>query len=158
MWEFFLELLREYGLAVVAIAALVGAMGLVIVALWKRNREQAKTIEEGGAAPKLDAVTKGLEKLRAELEADRAELVAMRTALAALPAIEELLETRYEARITGLETQVRELLEENRELQRKWREQASADLREMLEHVNSNREAVSKIAAAMQDMKDLLRR
>ncbi len=130
----------------------------MIAALWKRTHDQAKLIEEGGAAPKLDAVTKGLEEVTEALAKQTAELASMREALGRLPEIEELLEARHEARITNLEAQIRELLEENRELQRKWREQSSADLREMLEHVNANREAVSHIASAMSDMKDLLRR
>ena len=133
-------------------------MGLVIAALWKRNKEHVKTIEAGGAAPKLDAVTKGLEEVGVNLGAFRAELETMREALSRLPEIEELLETRYETRLNYLEEQVRELLAENRELQRKWREQSSTDLREMLGHVNANRESVAAIAAAMADVKDLLRR
>lgn len=158
MWEIFLELLREFGLAALLIAVMIAGLCAVVVALWRRNREQAKTIEEGGAAPKLDAVTKGLAEAREDLGGFRSELETMRKALDRLPEIEELLETRYETRIAFLEGQVRELLEENRELQRKWREQASADLREMLGHVNANREAVAAIASAMSDMKDLLRR
>ncbi len=158
MWVFFLELLRLYGLAVVVMAVLVAVMGFAIRALWKRNNEQAKTIEEGGAAPKLDAVITGLEQTRTDLGSVRDELGSMREALGCLPEIEELLETRYETRIAFLEGQVRELLEENRELQKNWREQSSADLREMLGHVNANREAVAAIAGAMGDMKELLRR
>ena len=158
MWDFLLELGRQYGLLVVVIGLVGAGMVVIIAALWKRTHDQAKLIESGGSAPKLDAVTKGLEDAVGVLGKQSLELASMRESLGRLPVIEELLETRYEARIANLEAQVRELIEENRELQRKWREQASSDLREMLEHVDANRDAVSKIAELVSDMRDLLRR
>lgn len=158
MWDFLLELGREYGLLVIVIGLVFAGMVVIIAALWKRTHDQAKLIESGGAAPKLDAVTKGLEEVVETLATQTAELTSMKEALDRLPAIEELLEEKHEARITNLEAQISKLLEEIRELERTWREQQSTDLERMLEHVNANREAVSHIASAMSDVKDLLRR
>lgn len=153
MWDFFLELLRRYGLAALVIGLSFAGMVVVIRALWKWNREQAKLIEEGGAAAKLDDMIETLEKFGRQLEGVKIDVGKL-----PCPDIEDLLESKYHARIKFLEEQVRELLAENRELQKKWREQSTADLREMLGHVNANREAVAQIASAMADLKDLLRR
>lgn len=158
MWDFLLELGREYGLAVIVIGLSFAGMAAIIVALWKRTHDQAKLIEEGGAAPKLDAVSKGLEEVVEALAGQTAELTSMKEALGGLPAIEELLEAKHEARITNLEAQISKLLEEIRELERTWREQSTADLREMLEASAANRESVRQMVAAMSDVKDLLRR
>lgn len=128
MWSFLESALKQYGLAAVIILAVLGAGGIAIRELWRRNQALAKEIREKDSQHYQAVLGIRVEHAR-ELAELRDAFMRDNAALGAR------LDALHERRV----------------------EEAQAIVREVVEHVGETHRAVERINTMMSDIRDLIR-